>query len=95
MGCSRTHFFAGNLQDSKPTSVELCVYLEKQTFVSISWTCKKQTAVSDISEEPETFSWDGGLRMEGIPALHLWDCALERRHFHILMLGATQSCSLC
>ena len=35
--------------------------------------CKKQTAVSHSSTESEIISLDTGLRLDGIPALDLWD----------------------
>ena len=35
--------------------------------------CKKQTSVSHSSTESEIISLDAGLRMDGIPALDLWD----------------------
>ena len=43
------------------------------TFVPISWMCKKQTAVSHSSTESEIISLDTGLRLDGLPALELWD----------------------
>ena len=43
------------------------------TFVPISWMCKKQTAVSHNSTESEIISLDTGLRLDGLPALELWD----------------------
>ena len=43
------------------------------TFVPISWMCKKQTSVSHSSTESEIISLDTGLRMDGLPALELWD----------------------
>ena len=43
------------------------------TFVPISWMCKKQTSVSHSSTESEIISLDAGLRLDGIPALDLWD----------------------
>ena len=39
---------------------------------SISWMCKKQTAVSRSSTESEIISLDTGLRLDGLPALELW-----------------------
>ena len=39
----------------------------------ISWMCKKQTAVSHSSTESEIISLDTGLRLDGLPALELWD----------------------
>ena len=35
--------------------------------------CKKQTSVSHSSTESEITSLDAGLRLDGIPALDLWD----------------------
>ena len=35
--------------------------------------CKKQTSVSHSSTESEIISLDAGLRLNGIPALDLWD----------------------
>ena len=39
--------------------------------------CEQQTAISHSSAEAEVISLDVGLRMEGIPALVLWDQLLE------------------
>ena len=39
----------------------------------MSWMCKKQTSVSHSSTESEIISSDAGLRLDGIPALDLWD----------------------
>ena len=57
----------GLFQDST-----LCV-LGSHTFVPLSWMCKKQTAVSHSSTESEIISLDTGLRLDGLPALELWD----------------------
>ena len=38
-----------------------------------SWMCKKQTAVSHSSTESGIISLDTGLRLDGLPALELWD----------------------
>ena len=64
---------AGDLEDSKSTSGgTLCIF-GSHTFVPISWMCKKQTAVSHSSTESEVISLDTGLRLDGLPALELWD----------------------
>ena len=39
--------------------------------------CKKQTSASHSSTESEIISLDAGLRMDGIPALDLWDLVFE------------------
>ena len=44
-----------------------------RTFVPIIWMCKKQTSVSYSSTESEIISLDTGLRLDGLPALELWD----------------------
>ena len=65
--------FAGNLEDSWSTSGgTLCIF-GSLTFVPISWMCKKQTSVSHGSSESEIIPLDAGLRMDGIPALDVWD----------------------
>ena len=42
--------------------------------------CKKPTSVSHSSTEAEIISLDAGLRMDGIPALILWDLVIEVFH---------------
>ena len=42
--------------------------------------CKKQTSVSHSSTEAEIIFLDAGLRMDGIPALTLWDFGVEVFH---------------
>ena len=57
----------------------MCVF-GSHTFVPISWMCKKYTSVSHCSTETEIISLDAGLRMDGIPALTLWDLVIEVLH---------------
>ena len=65
--------FEGDVEDSKSTSGgTLCVF-GSHTFGPISWMCKKQTSVSHSSTESEITSLDAGLRLDGLPALELWD----------------------
>ena len=73
LGLFQESDFAGDLEDSKSTSGEtLCVF-GSHTFVPTSWMCKKQTSVSHSSTESEIISLDTGLRLDGLPALELWD----------------------
>ena len=77
LGLFQDSDFAGDLEDSKSTSGgTLCVF-GSHTFVPISWMCKKQTSVSHSSTEAEIISLDAGSRMDGIPALTLWDLVLK------------------
>ena len=68
------------IEDSKSTSRgTLCIF-GSHTYVPISWMCKKQTAVSHSSRESEIISLDAGLRLDGIPALDLWDLIVAVLH---------------
>ena len=73
LGLFQDSDFVGDLEDSKPTSGGTFCISGSHTFVPISWMCKKQTAVSHSSTESEIISLDAGLRIDGIPALDLWD----------------------
>ena len=50
----------------------LCV-VGSQTLFPISWMCEEQTSVSHSSTESDIISLDAGLRLDGFPALDLWD----------------------
>ena len=65
--------FASWLGDSKTTSGAVLVLIWLNTYVPISWSCKKQGSVSNSSTDSELTSLDAALRMEGIPALEFWD----------------------
>ena len=82
LGLFQDSDFAGDLEDSKSTSGgTLCIF-GSQTFVPISWMCKKQTSVSHGSTESEIISLDAGLRLDGIPAL-------DSRDLIVAVLGNT------
>ena len=73
LGLFQDSDFARDFEDSKSTSGgTLCVF-GSHTFVPIGWMCKKQTSVLHSSTESEIISLDAGLRLDGIPALGLWD----------------------
>ena len=71
---------AGDLEDSKSTSAGVLCIFGSQTFMPISWMCKKQTSLSHSSTEAEVISSDAGLRTDGIPTLALWDLVIEVFH---------------
>ena len=73
LGLFQDSDFAGDLDDSKSTSGGTLCILGSHTFVPIRWMCKKKTSVSHSSTESEITSLDAGLRMDGVPALDLWD----------------------
>ena len=80
LGLFQDSDFAGDHEDSKSTSGGLLCIFGSRTFVPENWMCKKQTSVSHSSTEAEVISLDGGLRMDGIPALDLWDLVIEVFH---------------
>ena len=73
LGLFQDSDFAGDLEDSKSTSGRTLCIFGSHTFVPRSWMCKKQTPVSHRSTESEIISLDTGLRLDGLPALELWD----------------------
>ena len=69
--------FAGDINDSKSAGGAFLILIGPNTFVPISWICKKQGQISHSSTEAEVISLDAGLRLEGIPAISLWDEIIE------------------
>ena len=82
LGLFQDSDIARDLEDSKSTSGGTLCVLGSHTFVPISWMYKKQTSVSHSSTESEFIYLDAGLRLNGIPALDLWDLI-------VLVLGNT------
>ena len=80
LGLFQDSDFAGDLEDSKSTSGGLLCIFGSHTFVPISWMCKKQTSDLHSSTEAEIMSLDACLRMDGSPALDLWDSVIEVFH---------------
>ena len=69
--------FAGDVEDSKSTSGAFLALAGPNTFVPITWFCKKQGAVSHSSIEAEIIALETGLRLEGIPLLMFLDLLLD------------------
>ena len=59
----------------------------------MNWMYKKQTTVAYSSTESEIISLDAGLRMDGIPALELWDVVIEVSHSSNCKKSASQDAS--
>ena len=75
LGLFQDSDFADDLQDSKSTAGGVLCIFGSRTFVPVSSMWKKQTSVSHSSTESEIISLDAGLRMDGLPALDLWNSA--------------------
>ena len=69
--------FAGDLKDSRSTTGGVLCLVGENTFVPLSWICKKQGSVSHSSTEAEVVALDTMVRMEGLPTLHLWEHMVE------------------
>ena len=80
LGLFQDSDFAGDFEDSKSTSEGILCMFGSRTFVPTGWMCKKQTSVSHSSTEGEVISLGAGLRMDGIPALDMWDLVIEVFH---------------
>ena len=83
LGLFQDSDFASDLEDSKSTSGGLSCIFGSHTFVPRSWMCKKQTSVSHSLTEAEIISLDAGLRVDGIPALDLWNLVNRSVPFQI------------
>ena len=73
LGLFQDSDFTGDLEYSKSTSGGTLCILGSHAFVPIGWMCKKQISDSHSSTESEIISLDAGLRLDGLPALELWD----------------------
>ena len=49
------------------------------TFFPLNGVSKKQTCVSHSTPEAEIVTASAAVRLEGLPALQLWDFVLERK----------------
>ena len=65
--------FAGYLDDSKSSTGSVLCLLGPNTFVPITWICKKQSAVSHSSTEAEVIALDTAVRLDGVPWLLFWE----------------------
>ena len=56
------------------------MYLRMSNMCSHNLDVQEQTSVSHSATESEIISLDAGLRMDGLPALDLWDVVTEVLH---------------
>ena len=79
LDCYKTLILREILRIQSLHQVEHCIF-GSDTFVPISWMCKTQTSVSHSSTGSEIISLNAGLRLDGIPALDLWDLIVGFLH---------------
>ena len=78
LGLFQDSDFSGDLEDSKSTSGgTLCAFLGVTHLFQKVGCARNKHAVSHSSTESEIISLDTGLRMEGLPALELWDLTVS------------------
>ena len=75
LGLFQDSDFAGDLVDSRSTSREILCFF-KRSFPLVG-CARNETSVSHSSIEFEVISLDAGLRMDGPPALDLWNLYIE------------------
>ena len=81
--CFKTPILQEILRIQSLHQVEHCAFSEAIRLFKSVWMCKKQTSVSYSSTESEIMSLNAGWRMDGIPALDLWDLIVSsssRKH---------------
>ena len=93
LGLFQDSDFAGDLEDSKSTSGGTWCVFWSHTFVPFSWMCQKQTSVSHSSTESEIISLDAGFRMDGTPALDLWDLIVALTETRIGVTKEGETCA--
>ena len=75
---SKTQTLFATLRNQNQPRTESCVSLEAEHLSpKVGCVRNKQTSVSHSSTESEIISLDAGLRMDGLPALDLWDVVIE------------------
>jgi hypothetical protein len=71
--------FAGDKESSKSTTGIFLALTGENTFFPLNGVSKKQTCVSHSTPEAEIVAANTAVRVEGLPALQLWDVILERQ----------------
>ena len=78
LGLFQDSDFSGDLEDSKSTSGGVLCILGSRTFCSHKLDV--QEANVSVSQNRIFFSLDAGLRLDGLPAVDLWDVVIEVLH---------------
>ena len=70
--------FAGCTQTARSTTGVFLALVGPHSFLPLSAISKRQTAVSHSTPEAELVAADHGVRVEGLPAVTLWNVLLKR-----------------
>ena len=79
-GCFKTPILQEILRIQNPHQTDSCAFWEVIRLFQSVGCSKKQTSVSHSSTESEIISLDTGLRLDGLPALELWDLIVTLLH---------------
>ena len=93
--CFKTLTSREILKIQKATSGGTFCVFGNHTNVPISWMCEKQTSVSHSSTESEIISLDAGLRLDGKPALDLWDFIVAILHGNAYLFAVHERFWFC
>ena len=80
LDCFKTQILQETLKTQNHYQEGSCVFSEVTRLCQKVGCAKKQTSVSHSSAEDEIISLDAGLRMNGVPALTIWDLVIEVFH---------------
>ena len=78
--CFKTPILQEILRIQNPLLGEHCAFLEVIRLFQLVGCVRNKTSVSHSSTESEIISLDAGLRIDGIPALDLWDLIVAVLH---------------
>jgi hypothetical protein len=82
--------FAGDKETSKSTTGIFLAVTGPNTFFPLNGVSKKQTCVSHSTPEAEIVAANAAIRLEGLPALQLWD-VIFRRKVQVTLLEDNQA----
>jgi hypothetical protein len=71
--------FAGDKESSRSTTGIFLALTGPNTFFPLNGVSKKQTCVSHSTPEAEIVAANAAVRLEGLPALQLWDILMNRK----------------
>ena len=71
--------FAGDKASSKSTTGIFLALTGPNTFFPLNGVSKRQACVSHSTPEAELVAASAAIRIEGLPALQLWDTVLDRK----------------
>ena len=69
--------FASWLNDSTSATGAFLCLMGPRTYAPLSWFGKKRTTQAHSSTESELVALDAALRVEGLPALTMWDTIID------------------